>query len=690
PREIELAALHQGPPWTSYMSGEECVYIQQVRLAAKAGVHLHQFISHVPWPREGEQVSYAGLDKAMRDTVANDPRALVMLRFGVEPPGWWLEQHPDERTTYEDGSKTQVSVASQLWLDELMPKLEDFVRHCEEKWGDRLLVYFPSAQHTGEWFYPGVWTRHFPGFSPAMTRAFRAWLKKKYGTAEKLSTAWGREVARFDEVEVPTVEQRTTGGVGEFFDPARDRYQTDFFDFMNDTMAGAVQRIAATIKKASGRRKPVMFFYGYLYSLSPTPAGLNHSGHLRLDRLLRDPNIDIFCSPIDYFDRQPGGVGHFMTTAESIAAHGKMWFDEDDTRTYLTAEDAGFGRCATLAESQGVHQRNFAQIFPRRMGCWYMDLGNAGWLNSPYLWSNIAKLRRLWEQHADEPVDYAPQIAVIADTRSPLYVRSRSAVNAALVSHLRAQIARLGAPVGYWLLEDFLEGKVKPARLYMFQNIFVLTAAERARIRQILREQKATALWFYAPGFIDPEGARASEDFISDLTGIAVRRLDKPIKDLALPVQTSELAKGVEDHLGSQNTGLKTQWAVVASEGIEPLATYADQSELIAAAAARDYDGFRSIYVAPLHAPAAMLRNIARAAGVWVFCDSNDVVLGDVRPGGRGRFLALAASSDGEKVLHLPRAARVVDCLTGAVVTKGQKVSLKMKKGQVRLLWLAD
>ncbi|MCD6351526.1 MAG: hypothetical protein J7M26_05360, partial [Armatimonadetes bacterium] len=32
PREIELAALHQGPPWTSYMSGEECVYIQQVRL----------------------------------------------------------------------------------------------------------------------------------------------------------------------------------------------------------------------------------------------------------------------------------------------------------------------------------------------------------------------------------------------------------------------------------------------------------------------------------------------------------------------------------------------------------------------------------------------------------------------------------------------------------------------------------
>ena len=38
-----------------------------------------------------------------------------------------------------------------------------------------------------------------------------------------------------------------------------------------------------------------------------------------------------------------------------------------------------------------VHRRNFAQIFPRRMGCWYMDLGNTGWMQDKALWENIGE-----------------------------------------------------------------------------------------------------------------------------------------------------------------------------------------------------------------------------------------------------------------------------------------------------------
>ncbi|MBC7288289.1 MAG: beta-galactosidase, partial [Armatimonadetes bacterium] len=207
PREIELAALHQGPPWTPYGGGEDCVYIQQVKLAAAAGIHIHQFGTSVPWPRPGETPSYASLDSAMRDTIKADPDAVVMLRIGVEPPAWWLEEHPEETTTYEDGTKSQVSACSELWISELEPKLEAFVRHCEEKWGDRLLVYFPCGQHTGEWFYPGVWTQHFPGFSPAAERGFRRWLEKKYGSPQALARAWGRQIDSFDEVKVPTVEE---------------------------------------------------------------------------------------------------------------------------------------------------------------------------------------------------------------------------------------------------------------------------------------------------------------------------------------------------------------------------------------------------------------------------------------------------------------------------------------------------
>jgi hypothetical protein len=681
PRPIDLVALHQAPPWTLYGGSGDSVFAQQVRLAAAVGIHHHQFGVDLPWPKPEEQLSYSHVDKAFRDTIEIDPQAVIALRFGVAPPGWWLEAHPDERETYEDGTTDTFSVSSELWLQEMLPRLEDFVRHLEERWGDRIIIYFPCAQHTGEWFYPGVWTNHFPGFSPAARKAFQRWLQRKYGTPAELSRAWGQQISAFGDVQVPTVEQRLTATLGEFFHPMRDRFQVDYFDFLNDAMADAMEKIAATIKHACAGRKAVMFFYGYLHELAACRPGPNHSGHLRWSRLLKNPDIDIFSSPISYFDRQPGGTGHFMVPVDSVAAHGKLWFNEDDTRTHVTPEDSNFGRCPTLWESQGVHLRNFAQIFPRRMGCWYMDLGNAGWMNDVDLWNNIGKLRELWEQHLNDPVSFAPQIAVVADERSPLYMCSRSPVPRALLFDLRASITRIGAPVGWWLLEDFLAGKVKPAKLYVFPNAFVLTAQERQRIQKILRDQRATALWFYAPGFIDPEAGEADPAYIRDLTGITVQPLQAPVEDLMQPLPQAELSNSLTDPFGSRQKGLKTQWAVVEADGAEPFAVYASEGTQRAAAVS-ERDGWRSVYIAGLAAPPELLRNVARLAGVWVYCESNDVVLGD------GKFLALAAASDGEKLLRLSQPATVSNCLTGKVITRGSEVRMSLKKGDTALLWI--
>ncbi|MGD9518748.1 MAG: beta-galactosidase [Armatimonadota bacterium] len=682
-RLIDVVALHQGPPWTIYSISGTSVYCQQVVLAAAAGVHHYQFGSSVPWPKEGEEVSYAGLDKAFQGTVKLDPEAVVALRFGVAPPKWWLEEHPGECTTFEDGSTEGFSVSSELWLKELLPKLEAYVRYIEEHWGDRCIIYFPCAQHTGEWFYPGSWTQHFPGFSPAATRGFRGWLERKYGTASELSQAWGREVTSFEQVETPTFDQRLKGSAGEFFHPARERYQVDFFEYLNDAMAEAMQQIAATIKRASGGRKAVMFFYGYLHELAAAPVGLAQSGHLRWSRFLEDPNVDIFCSPISYFDRQSGGSGHFMVPADTVAAHGKLWFNEDDTRTHVTPKEAGYGRCATLRETLGVHRRNFAQIFPRRMGCWYMDLGNAGWMQDKALWENIGEMRKFWEDHLEDPVRFSPEVAVVADEVSPLYTLPRSPVNRALLYDLRASITRLGAPVGWWLLEDLFAGKVKPAKLYIFPNAFALTGEQRARIREVLRRQKSTALWFYAPGYLDPAAGRVDASYVRELTGLSLEMLQEPVEDLVQPNAKAWLCQGLVESFGSKQKALRLQWGVKSEPGVEPLATYVARPELIAAASTRQ-DGWRSVYVASLYAPARLLRNIAREAGVWIYTDTDDVVLGD------GRFLGLAASSEGKKTVRLPRPSVVRDCLSGRTVRRGSEIEMNMRTGDTRLLWVEE
>ena len=238
----------------------------------------------------------------------------------------------------ENGGRADESPSSALYLEELRPRLTALIQHCEQRWGEHIVMYFPSAQHSGEWFYPLFWEGQLAGFGPCETKAFRQWLAGKYQTPAALSRAWGRPLGSFEDVPVPTAEQRTHGALGQFYHPATDRYQIDFQEYLNDAMAEAVEQVCAIIKAACGGRKPVLTFYGYLFDLAYS-IGLGHSGHLGLGRLLHSPYIDAFASPISYGDRQPGGSGPFMTAVDSMALHGKLWFNEDDTRTQLSAPD---------------------------------------------------------------------------------------------------------------------------------------------------------------------------------------------------------------------------------------------------------------------------------------------------------------------------------------------------------------
>ncbi len=684
PRTVELHAMHQGPPWTGYVTAVDPIYLNQVRLAAQAGVHHHQLaypvFEVVPYPAGEAPVSYYNLDRGIRETIAVDPQAIITLRIFVGAPDWWRSAHPDECITYEDGSRADESPSSQLWLDELRPRLTALIQHCEQRWGDRFVIYFPSAMNAGEWYYSRFWEDHLAGFGPVELNAFREWAAGKYQTPAALSRAWGQQIAGFEDVQVPTLEQRTHGALGQFYHPATDRYQIDFQEFLNRAMADALEQVCAMIKDACGGRKPVLTFYGYLFDLASS-IGLGHSGHLGLSRLLRSSQLDAFASPISYGDREPGDSGPFMTAVDSFALHGKLWFNEDDTRTYLTPLDVWPGRCADLEQSRWVHQRNFAQIFPRRMGCWYMDLGSCGWLNDAGLWDNIARLQRLWQQHLEDEANFAPEIAVISDERSPLYSVPRTQVQAALLTDLRYPLNRIGAPVGWYLLEDFLAGKVNRAKLYIFNNAFVLTAQERHQMRQILKEQKATALWFYAPGFIDPHDREASNDYIEQLTGMRVYKLARPREDLLEMLPQTDLAAGISEPFGSHQSELSNQWAVRLGKGVSAIAAYTGDESLCAVAQIQQ-DGWRSVYIASLYAPPALLRNLAREAGVHIYCESDDVVLGD------NHFLAIHANSAGEKLLRLPRRVTVRDCLTGADIARGRAVPLTMALGETRLFWL--
>ncbi len=675
PRAVDFMMLHINAPWTIYPAESDpgSPYVQQVRLARDAGVHLYSFGLGMPWPEPGQEPDFAEVDRCIETTLRQEPQALLLPRFGMDPPKAWLDRHPDDRLLFDDGQTVGMSVASEAWRTEMQEHLRAFVRHCEAKYGENILGYHPCGQHTGEWFFERSWEPRLSDFSPAMTAGFRAWVQTQYASAEALRKAWNNPDLTFEQVRVPAAAQMRASTLGLFRDPVAERPVIDYYRYKQIAMEAPLEMMARVIKEETQRKKLTCFFYGYLFDMHGIPLGPQNSGHLAMARMLDCPDVDILCSPISYLDREQGGAGMFMSAVDSVRGHGKLWLNEDDTRTHLTPAESGFGRVDTLEGTRWVHRRNFAQLFPRRLASWYMDLGGIGWLNGRELWENIGTLQRFYQGHLAEPAQWNPDVALIVDEESPAYAACTIQLACPLVYEMRSQYFRMGAPFGIYLLSDLVAGRVPPAKVYFFQNCYRLDDSQREAVLKAVRG--ATTVWFYGGGFLNDT---AGDVNMSQMTGIQLRR-GTPAPGRVVPEQTEHgLASGLTEPFRCE-TLLDPVW-VADEPGAEVIAR--NPSGGVAAAAKQTADGLR-VYIGALHVPARLLRNILSVSGVHVYCHSDDMVLTD------GRFLSITATTAGRKELFLPRTCTVSDALTGEFVTESvTRLDLDLALGETRLLLL--
>ena len=237
----------------------------------------------------------------------------------------------------------------------------------------------------------------------------------RYQNDDQLRAAWNDSQVALATATVPSPAQRRAAPAGVLRDPIRERAVIDFTEFQQQAMADCVCALAHAVRHASGGRKLVVFFYGYVFEFGAVGNGPGTSGHYALRRVLECPDIDVLCSPISYFDRGPGQSAPMMTAAESVTLSGKMWLVEDDTRTFLTAGDSGYDRADTLAATQGELLRNTGQCAVRNFATWWMDLGAAGWFDDPRLWAEMKQLAALDQPLLKSPLPYHPQVAVVID-----------------------------------------------------------------------------------------------------------------------------------------------------------------------------------------------------------------------------------------------------------------------------------
>jgi hypothetical protein len=267
---------------------------------------------------------------------------------------------------------------------------------------------------------------------------------------------------------------------------------------------------------------------------------------------------------------------------------------------------------------------------------------------------------------------FRPEVAAVLDERSMLGVAAGGmTVTRPGIYEVRAPLGRMGAPYGQYLLDDVAAGRVS-AKLYVFLNAWNLSAAERARLLRATRG--ATRVWCYAPGYYEED--RVAPGAMRALTGFTLKRVT-PAKARAIPTEAGKRL-GLQQPFGIEKS-VQPLFAVTDAMAEEILAVYPDGS---ASVVLRQTTDGSAIFVGAPGMTSEILRVAARVAGVHLFTETDCNVYAN------GPYLALHAAQDGPVKIHVRQVGQVMDLLTGQPIGAGPEVSLPLKRGESRVLWV--
>ena len=678
----------------------------------KAGIKIFFVITDTEWTHKGSWKNFDLISKAILKAV---PDALIMSRVGLDPPDEWIKENPQECFTYNDGSvpcgflptqtkSTKLShictLMSQKWREKAGEALLETCRYYESlPYADRIVGFLLCAGGTSEWYYvlPLENENKYGEFSEGFGREFEKYLRRKYKTEDFLKEFWRDENASFshpviyglkerefaDEfdkkfAENPaayvvnvselesrdydwrgnTVEKKSENpySFGNFLNVDKCFGLADFYQAFQKTVAESIIYFGSLVKEYyKGNILTGAFFSNLCTTIGP--------GFTNIDgtiSILKSDVIDFLATPGNYHNRQPGFYTGQRMAQDSFRLRDKICFIEDDTRTH--AEYPYYRSlvgCYDMEDTINVLKRDFGRNICEDVYSWWLDqIIGGGRYKSPEVYTlfkrqhEIARYAYMHKKIKDN------EIALIYDEESVSLI-SAEATNTLNQYFRDCYSARVGAGIDYYYHNDMEIESMPDYKLYIFANVFCLNKTERETIRKKLSKNKATAVWLYASGVIDPdEKERISVENIYNLTGFKVGMVQE-ITDTKYRISnnTHPYTKGLDfrkpygwkDALHYDNLSHRQ----IYSE------TYAypyfypndEDSEIFAvncvnqlpAVAIKDFSGFKSIFYASKVINAEVVRAIARASGCHIYCETNDVVY--VGP----NFITIHISKSGTK-----------------------------------------
>jgi hypothetical protein len=641
---------------------------EYARGIAKAGIHIYSFDAgkDFEWvePKAGrsDPFDFSTVEERYGKILDVDPLALFHLRLHFEfgPDDWWLKAFPNECEITSEGRPQSQSFASEVWRTQVNDFLNAFIAHLKQTGLiDRITAFQPGAGGTGEWV-KGETSMSWlcADYSEPMRRHFRSWLRRQYhDDPARLKAAWNRPGVTFETAEVPPASEQLQAKLYTFRDPAQEQNVIDYFRCFADLSSDLVIDFCRTVKEATNGEKLAGAFYGYLLEMNnggfhgerqeSDYATYSRSGHLGLKKVFESPYVDFLVSPYAYGFRGIGGDAPTGQPPESAWLHGKLCIVEDDTRTYIN-HDEEYAHLYTLSDSVAILERNFARTVTQGMGMWWLfeSVNPAKEPAFGPLLQNFHELGNFLIQTDRTP---CAEIAVLVDEESFFYEANR--INLDLPMILQQQfwgLPRLGAPFNVYLLQDFIEGRVQPYKLYIFLNALRLDRNRREAVNKELRRDSRVALWIYGSGYIE-DGP--SIDHMRELTGFTFAKHMQPWgPQMHILDYTHPITEGLpQDLVWGTNNKLCPIFCLDDPEARVLGQVVFSRGNCKPGMGVRVFPEWTSIYVAAPNLPAPLLRGIAGFAGVHVYNREGDVLYAN------RNLLGVHTVSGGSRTFRLPR-----------------------------------
>jgi len=684
-----------GMCWVTPPSAEAWRDAEGAPAVAKAGIHIYSFDAGkgYEWvePKPGcpDGFDFSPVEARYGRIIAVDPLARFHLRlnFEVQPGDWWMKAYPGECEITSEGKPCGQSFASEVWRQQVKDFLKAFIVYLNRTGLiDRVTAFQTGAGHTGEWVKGETSMSALCGdYSEPMRRHFRSWLRRRYASdLAAFRAAWNDPHISFDTAEVPSAEQQLQTRLYTFRDPARERNVIDYYQCYADLSSDLLIDFCRTVKEATGGKKLAGAFYGYLMDLAwnggffeerpeSDYSTYQRSGHLGLRRVLESPYIDFLVCPYSYGYRGIGGDAPAMQPSESARLHGKLCIIEDDTRTHISP-DPNYGHVNSVSESVTILQRNFAQVATHGQGMWWLFQSiNPG--REPAFGPLLETFRELGDFLLQTDRVSCAEIALLVDDLSFLYETDRNNLDVPLIFQQRLWgLPRIGAPFDAFLLQDFIDGRLRPYKLYIFLNSFQLDKTRREALKRELCKDGRVALWIYAPGFLD-DGP--SLEHMRELTGFKFGMAVAPwgplmhIVDFAHPI-TAGLP---QDLFWGTNSKLSPIFCLEDPDAQVLGQVVFSQGNCKPGMGVKTFPGWTSVYVAAPNLPAPVLRGIAGFSGVHLYNQEGDVLYAT------RELLAVHTVSGGHRTFSLPRQVEEVYDLF-----ERKSVARNTKQFRVRLL----